>query len=192
MPRLSAADWEQAALDAIAEDGLAAVAVEPLARRLGVTKGSFYAHFRSRDELVAAALARWEASHGEGMRASFAEIADPRERLRTLLRTAIEYSQSGTPSVHVRLMADVADPHVRAVLHRVTATRLAGLERSFRDLGLPPAAARDRARLAYATYIGLLQLAQEDDPGALPGPRAVSRLLADAEAVLLPTSAPRA
>ncbi|MET0130567.1 MAG: TetR/AcrR family transcriptional regulator, partial [Stenotrophomonas chelatiphaga] len=35
--RLSAEDWAQAALDLIAEQGVSAVAVEPLARRLGVT-----------------------------------------------------------------------------------------------------------------------------------------------------------
>src|SRR3546814_7480606 len=58
--RLSAEDWAQAALDLIAEHGVAAVAVEPLARRLGVTKGSFYWHFQSRDALLQAALARWE------------------------------------------------------------------------------------------------------------------------------------
>jgi len=40
--RLSAADWEQAALDVVAEQGVAAVTVESLARQLGVTKGSFY------------------------------------------------------------------------------------------------------------------------------------------------------
>ncbi|WP_159094389.1 TetR family transcriptional regulator, partial [Xanthomonas fragariae] len=39
--RLRADDWAQAALDLIAEQGVGAVAVEPLARRLGVTKGSF-------------------------------------------------------------------------------------------------------------------------------------------------------
>src|SRR5690606_7033358 len=58
--RLSAADWAQAALDVIAEQGVSAVAVEPLARRLGVTKGSFYWHFPSRDALLQAALERWE------------------------------------------------------------------------------------------------------------------------------------
>ena len=57
--RLSAQDWARAAVKAIANGGLAAVAVEPLARTLGVTKGSFYAHFRNRDELVTAALAEW-------------------------------------------------------------------------------------------------------------------------------------
>ena len=48
--RLSADDWAQAALEQIAEQGVAAVAVEPLARRLGVTKGSFYWHFPSRED----------------------------------------------------------------------------------------------------------------------------------------------
>ena len=52
--RLSTADWEAAALDALAENGLAGVAIEPLARRLGVTKGSFYWHFTDRDALLAA------------------------------------------------------------------------------------------------------------------------------------------
>ncbi|HSS05969.1 MAG TPA: TetR/AcrR family transcriptional regulator, partial [Rhodanobacteraceae bacterium] len=37
--RLTAAHWEQAALDTLSESGLGAVAVESLARRLGVTKG---------------------------------------------------------------------------------------------------------------------------------------------------------
>jgi AcrR family transcriptional regulator len=53
---LSKADWTEAALDALAGDGLSNVAVEPLARRLGATKGSFYWHFANRAELIAATL----------------------------------------------------------------------------------------------------------------------------------------
>ncbi|HEX7111773.1 MAG TPA: helix-turn-helix domain-containing protein, partial [Mizugakiibacter sp.] len=49
--RLSADDWELGALDLIAEQGVNALAVEALARRLGVTKGSFYWHFRTREAL---------------------------------------------------------------------------------------------------------------------------------------------
>ncbi|WP_279580777.1 TetR/AcrR family transcriptional regulator [Fodinicola feengrottensis] len=75
--RLSAQDWARAALKAMADGGLAAVAVEPLARTLGVTKGSFYAHYRSRDELIAAALAEWVRSHGDDGLVEFTAIADP-------------------------------------------------------------------------------------------------------------------
>ena len=47
--RLAREDWVDAALAAIAEGGVAAVAVEPIAARLGTTKGSFYWHFHDRD-----------------------------------------------------------------------------------------------------------------------------------------------
>lgn len=57
---LSKEDWVRAALFAIADGGAAAVAVEPLAARLGATKGSFYWHFRSREQLIAEALEFWE------------------------------------------------------------------------------------------------------------------------------------
>ncbi|MDQ6732181.1 MAG: TetR/AcrR family transcriptional regulator, partial [Actinomycetota bacterium] len=53
---LSRTDWTEAALLALAHDGLAGVAVQPLARRLGATKGSFYWHFADRAELIAATL----------------------------------------------------------------------------------------------------------------------------------------
>lgn len=52
--------WIDAALHVLLNEGPDAVAVQPIARRLGATKGSFYWHFSSRDELLGAALARWE------------------------------------------------------------------------------------------------------------------------------------
>ena len=58
--RLTREDWITAALGAIADGGLAAVGVEPLAARLGTTKGSFYWHFENRDALLEAAIGRWE------------------------------------------------------------------------------------------------------------------------------------
>src|SRR6187551_1541614 len=82
--RLSAEDWAQAALDLIAEQGVAAVAVEPLARRLGVTKGSFYWHFPSREALLVAALERWEKMEQELLFGELEPITDPRARLRAL------------------------------------------------------------------------------------------------------------
>ena len=61
-PALDRNAWLDAALDALYEEGEVGVRVEPLARRLGVTKGSFYHHFRDREELVAAMVDRWRAT----------------------------------------------------------------------------------------------------------------------------------
>lgn len=59
--KLSRDDWIQAAMEWVAANGVATLAVEPLARSLGVTKGGFYWCFANRDELLQAVLERWEA-----------------------------------------------------------------------------------------------------------------------------------
>jgi hypothetical protein len=53
------------------------------------------------------------------------------------------------------VLAAASDPRVAPVLERVTRIRLAFLERQFEALGLDPSAARARARMAYAVYVGL-------------------------------------
>src|SRR3954470_16747939 len=82
---LAAEDWTGAALDALARGGLAAVAVEPLAKELGTTKGSFYWHFADRDALIAAALTRWEKRDTELVIAAIEDGEDASVRLRHLL-----------------------------------------------------------------------------------------------------------
>ena len=83
---LSAGDWEQQALVLIAEKGIRAVAVESLATRMGVTKGSFYWHFQNRDSLLEQSLIRWEKHDEANLQTSLSAIDDPRERLRSFFR----------------------------------------------------------------------------------------------------------
>lgn len=154
--RLSADDWAQAALDLIAEQGVAAVAVEPLARRLGVTKGSFYWHFPSRDALLQAALERWEKVEQEEVFGQMASIADPGERLRALFRlVAREYKSH---IIYSELLKALDHPAVQPVIGRVSGRRMDFLTASFRQAGLNRIEALQRARLTYAAYVGFLQL----------------------------------
>lgn len=154
--RLSADDWAQAALDLIAEQGVAAVAVEPLARRLGVTKGSFYWHFPSRDALLVAALERWEKVEQESVFGSLEAVADPRERLRALFHlVAHEYTSH---VIYSELLRAIDHPAVAPVIGRVSERRFDWLAASFRQAGLSRTDAQHRARLAYAAYVGFLQL----------------------------------
>ena len=154
--RLSADDWAQAALDMIAEQGVSAVAVEPLARRLGVTKGSFYWHFPSRDALLQAALERWELFEQQDVFGSLEDVADPSERLRALFLLA---THEVTPHViYSELLKALDHPMVRPVIDRISRRRLDYLVKAFQQAGLEGAAAQHRARLAYAAYVGFLQL----------------------------------
>src|ERR687893_303054 len=78
--RLSREDWIGAALQALADDGPSGVAVERLAARLGTTKGSFYWHFKDREELITEALATWEREDTDAVIEEMKEISDPVER----------------------------------------------------------------------------------------------------------------
>ena len=154
--RLSAEDWAQAALDQIAEQGVATVAVEPLARRLGVTKGSFYWHFPSRDALLGAALARWEAVEQETVFGQLESIADPAARLRALFQLVAHEVKSHI--IYSELLKALDHPAVAPVIGRVSQRRFDYLSASFRQAGLSRTDAQHRARLAYAAYVGFLQL----------------------------------
>lgn len=153
--RLTSVDWEHAALDAIAELGIAAVVIEPLARRLGVTKGSFYWHFTTREALLKAALERWESVDEEEF-LGVEPIRDPRERLRAVFRRTSREMQSHV--VYSALLRALDHPLVQPVLSRVSQRRIDFLTVAYRQLGLDRSAASYRARLAYAAYAGFLQL----------------------------------
>ena len=155
-PRLSAADWAQVALDVIAEQGVAAVAVETLARRLGVTKGSFYWHFPSRDALLQAALERWEAVEQESIFGSLEQVADPRERLRALFQ--LVGHEVKPHIIYSELLKALDHPSVQPVIDRISQRRLEYLVAMFRQAGLQRTDATHRARLTYAAYVGFLQL----------------------------------
>lgn len=57
---LSRNDWLKAARLGLLTGGVEAVRVEKLARNLRVTKGSFYWHFKDREELLDLLLREWE------------------------------------------------------------------------------------------------------------------------------------
>ena len=167
---LSRDDWTRAALLAIAAGGTGAVAVEPLAARLGATKGSFYWHFRSRGDLLAEALATWEREATDEIIERLGGIADPVERLRQVLAAAMEDENDEYGAIDAALLASAADPTVAPIVERVHAKRLAFLERCFLDLGLARAEARVRARIGYSIYLGWFRQHQARD-GAPPSKR---------------------
>ncbi|HEY0179021.1 MAG TPA: helix-turn-helix domain-containing protein [Dokdonella sp.] len=160
--RLSAADWERAALDMLAEGGVAAVAVESLARRLGVTKGSFYWHFANREALLKAALDAWERSDEAEVVAPTESIADPRERLRELIRQVSHRRQSH--AIFAALLKAIDQPLIRPIVERVSQRRIEFVTEAFRQADFDALAAANRARLAYSAYVGFIQLAQIGQP----------------------------
>ena len=157
-------DWIEAAIDALAEGGVAAVAVEPIAARLGATKGSFYWHFANRDALLSATLHEWEQRSTEAAIRDLDGEADPAVRLRRLLTVAL---QPGRGRIDLALLAHADHPLVGPVLHRVTVRRTEYLTSLFTALGFSRTQAERRALLAYTAYLGLWQ-AGRAAPEVLP------------------------
>jgi AcrR family transcriptional regulator len=175
--RLTRDDWITAALAAIADGGLAGVSVEPLAVRLGATKGSFYWHFENRDALLEAAVSRWEKETTTDVVAEITLARDaPASQFRRLVAGVIERAEQDR--VGPALLASAAHPAVAPALERVTATRLDLITMVLRRLGFAQAQARRRALLAYSAYLGHGQLAHST-PGVLPATRAARRAYLD-------------
>lgn len=164
---LTPADWEQAALELIAEKGISGLGVEPLARRLDITKGSFYWHFPGRDELLVQALERWESQDRQHLKLSLTADTPPAQRLAQFVwRTS---QQTLTHRIYLALCAAPEDPSIGPVIRRVTARRINYLAGAFEELGLAPGAARQRANLLYSSYVGYLHLQAQElvpNPGA--------------------------
>jgi len=156
--QLTAHDWAVTALAAMGQGGAAAVAIEPLAKRLGATRGSFYWHFSSRGDLVRAALALWERRETEDVIAWVEAMPGPRERLRALLLAALESTTGPAADVELALQASVDDPDVAEALARVTQRRLAYLADQFGALGHDADGARERAVMSYSAFLGHAQL----------------------------------
>lgn len=155
-PSLDRAAWIKGALAALSDEGHTGLRVETLAKRLQVTKGSFYWHFRDRRDLVDAVLEEWKNGRITDIRKQ--TTARPGEELATLRHTIEVYSagrnRKGLPiEIAVREWAR-RDARAAEVVEEVDAERLACASRLFVSLGLTPAEAAARSVLLYAYVFG--------------------------------------
>jgi AcrR family transcriptional regulator len=153
--RLDRRTWAVAALEALAENGPAGVAVEPIARRLGATKGSFYWHFADRRALLVAALELYEQEGTEAVIAGLRSEASALEEIRSL--TAFVFSAANDDPVLLSLLAHTDDPDIAVVLARTTRRRIGYLVDAIERMGFSAQEAYQRGVLAYTTWLGLLE-----------------------------------
>lgn len=153
---LNPRDWEQATLEVIANQGVSAVAVETIARVLGVTKGSFYWHFTNRKDLIVAALKRWRDEDNKVIKQRVLSVRDPYERLKTWFLLSAEPLQSHL--IYATLLADRQHSYVSKVLKEVTVERLNHLQQCYQDIGYSETKAKQQSLLAYSVYVGYLHM----------------------------------
>lgn len=149
-------DWILQAVTALRAGGIDAVRVEPLARALGVTKGSFYWHFSDRSELLEELLRRWERETSD-LVAGASTAPTAAERLRRFFELVVVGS-GNPPDTAIFAWAE----HDAAVARRAEATegrRIEFLRRQLRAQGLGEEEAARRADALYLATLGWLQRA---------------------------------
>ena len=144
-------DWLRAAMERLRTRGIGGVRVLPLAKELGVSRGSFYWHFEDRDDLLRSMLDWWDRE----MTDSVIQLADqhrgsPKERLMAVAEDVVR-SQRNRYEAAIRTWAE-GDKRAAKTLRRVVHKRLDYITGLFREAGFSPADARARGDL-LAVYV---------------------------------------
>lgn len=126
-------DWVDAAWETLGEAGVDGVRVEALARSLGVTKGSFYWHFKNRQELIDALFDRWFGLREEFREEFQRDNPEPRERLWKVIERGIMRGTQGQAAA-LRLWAQ-RHPEAAERIAEADARRRAFFIEQFQAMG---------------------------------------------------------
>ena len=154
--RLNREDWIAIARKALITSGIEEVKVDVLARRLKVTRGSFYWHFASRQELLDALLEDWEANNREEIAAVEARAA--RDGLIELFKVWLNEDPAFPAfDIAIRVWARKARD-VAKLVHEIDEAWLALFRRFLEQGGMDATEAFVRARIMYFHQIGYYAL----------------------------------
>lgn len=182
--RLDRDNWIGAGLEVLSTRGIEAVHVETLAKLLRISKGSFYWHFRDREDLLDAMLASWEAQQSDWQAADEGIGRNPAETWAKLLEV-ISRPEYGRLDLGVFSWAR-EDDKVRRRVSEVEKRRLAHLVHIFREIGFSSRQAEQWAGTALLAYVGWVDRATRDSAFRESGPdlaTALSRIILAASAL---------
>ena len=149
--------WVAGATEVLAEEGIAGLRVEVLAKRLKVTKGSFYWHFTDRRDLLLAVLSHWKEGR---IRDIIKQTrAQPGHELAQIYHVIDVYSASRSRRGMLIELAvrDWArrDPEASVIVAEVDDVRLRCARDLFLACGVPMDEASSRCMLLYAYVFGV-------------------------------------
>ena len=182
--RLNRSAWITAGLDVLSSSGIDSVRVETLARRLRISKGSFYWHFKDREDLLEAMLASWETQQADWHAANREFGRNAAENWAKLLEV-VSRPEYGRLDLAIFSWARENEGARRRV-SEVEKRRLAHLARIFREIGFSSRQADEWAGAALLAYVGWVDRATRDAAFRDSGPdlaTVLSRIILAASAL---------
>jgi AcrR family transcriptional regulator len=152
--RLGRDEWLARALDILALEGQAKLRIETICKALGVTKGSFYWHFKDRDDFVRSVVQFWSDHFTDPVMERVTRMGgSARERIKALMH-AVSEGRFARYDVSIRAWAAQDPELVAAIVKAVDKRRLAFVGSLFDEMGFegPEAEMRARALVAYLSY----------------------------------------
>lgn len=161
-PALGRLNWIAAALEILAPEGIDAVQITRLARRLDATRGSFYWHFKNRDDLLDCIIANWRAANSGIIAEVLNEATSLTEGVLSLFHVWVNDEQFS--SQLDQAIRDWArhDGAIRAVVQGEEDDRVGAIAAFFRKHGYSKDDAFVRARVIYFTQVGYYALNIEE------------------------------
>ncbi|CDM62671.1 transcriptional regulator (plasmid) [Rhizobium favelukesii] len=151
--------WLEAAYDSLLESGVDSVKILPLAKKLNLSRTSFYWFFKDREELLSALVSRWRDKNTGGIvkqSEAYAEsLAEAMLNVfdcwldQTLFDSKFEFA--------VRSWA-LQSEEIQAEVHNADRTRMEAIATMLRRFGLPANSADVRARTTYLVQIGYISM----------------------------------
>lgn len=149
---LTPESWTEAATGLLVDQGIDSVRVDVLARRMGVTRGSFYWHFRDREDLLRSVLQAWRSRATEQVTQRFEQAhTDPHVLLHELCSLPFRgkaAERAARIELAIRAWAR-RDGMARQAVDEADASRVAYIAQVFSSLGFGIQEARSRAFLLY-------------------------------------------
>lgn len=156
--------WLEAAYDSLLESGVESVKILPLAKRLNLSRTSFYWFFKDREELLDALVARWrERNTGNLVKQSEAYAESLAEAMLNVFDCWLNKDLFDSQFEFAIRSWALQSPDILAEVQTADQTRIEALSRMFMRFGYDESPADVRARTTYLVQIGYISMQSRED-----------------------------
>ncbi|MFT0850032.1 TetR family transcriptional regulator [Achromobacter sp. F4_2707] len=165
--QLSRADWLAVALELFKTEGIEAVRVTRMAEALGVTRGSFYWHFKHREDLQNALIVFWQKKNVQSVLQALDENHALDDGILSLFSAWLNPDRF-EPGLDLA-MRDWArrSPKANDAVNEADTLCMDAIAAFYERHGFEPVEARARARTIYACQIGYYVVTGLHEPMAI-------------------------
>ena len=156
--------WLEAAYDCLIESGVESVKILPLAKRLNLSRTSFYWFFKDREELLGALVARWrERNTGSLVKQSEAYAESLAEAMLNVFDCWLNKDLFDSQFEFAVRSWALQSPDILAEVQAADQTRIEAIGRMFMRFGYDEGLADVRARTTYLVQIGYISMQSRED-----------------------------